>query len=620
MKNLYLLENIDYSNLKKKINTQDSEIITFDYFSHNILSTHQIKHRKMDEYLEEQDREKFFGLATSLWEWYNILDEKNFTFHNVNLLSIIDRNELHEFLMDLVPKIKALKKIIDKGLYDIIFVSSDIYEIFSKTKFKSNIKFLNKIEKNLLTLEKVDIPLNFEIMETKFTISRKKYKMLKGNIEKTTTGLFRLRKNYENKKKIVLIEFDPEIYHDLLQEINKRGFQPVLVNFRKTATASLRSIKYLKKSNSLVMLAEDWLKKSQFEEIKTARANFLHKIKNVTKNKIFLPNFVYDEIDFNMTIQEKINNILIQRLDEYLAQILVAESIENADDVLGIITLNFSGETEKIFSRIQSDIPVILLQHGFANYTKAISYFDILDDYHLIKHKIAVWGDIIKDYLIHVKAIPENKIIVSGSPKYDSYSKIKKNKKNQKIMLVTLRPIITHMEGPRIELYEKYEKTLHKLIQISKDVENLQIIFKLHPQQNISNQIIINMIKENEGIKILQFEPIKELLADCDLHVNIAPDNFDASSVILEAMMMGKPTLNIQLQKNEIEFEFIKDNAIKSVYYDSNIERSVLDLISHHGTDELFSNSQNFLNKYMKNRGNAAKKLIDSIEDLVAKN
>jgi len=110
---------------------------------------------------------------------------------------------------------------------------------------------------------------------------------------------------------------------------------------------------------------------------------------------------------------------------------LVAESIENADDVLGIITLNFSGETEKIFSRIKNDIPVILLQHAFANYTKSISYFDILDDYHLIKHKIAVWGDIVKNYLIHVKAIPENKIIVSGSPKYDSYSRIEKNKKSQ---------------------------------------------------------------------------------------------------------------------------------------------------------------------------------------------
>ena len=619
MKNLYILQDINEEKLSE-LKEENADFIAFDYISHKILAKNKIKHNLIDDYINENDRKEIFQFCSTCLKQYERSNESDLKFHNIDLVSIVDRNELHEFLMDLVPKIKALKKIIDKGLYDIIFVSSDIYEIFSKTKFKSNIKFLNKIEKNLLTLEKVDIPLNFEIMETKFTISRKKYKMLKGNIEKTTTGLFRLRKNYENKKKIVLIEFDPEIYHDLLQEINKHGFQPVLVNFRKTATASLRSIKYLKKSNSLVMLAEDWLKKSQFEEIKTARANFLYKIKNVTKNKIFLPNFVYDEIDFNMTIQEKINNILIQRLDEYLAQILVAESIENADDVLGIITLNFSGETEKIFSRIKNDIPVILLQHAFANYTKSVSYFDILDDYHLIKHKIAVWGDIIKDYLIHVKAIPENKIIVSGSPKYDSYSKIKKNKKNQKIMLVTLRPIITHMEGPRIELYEKYEKTLHKLIQISKDVENLQIIFKLHPQQNISNQIIINMIKENEGIKILQFEPIKELLADFDLHVNIAPDNFDASSVILEAMMMGKPTLNIQLQKNEIEFEFIKDNAIKSVYYDSNIERSVLDLISHHGTDELFSNSQNFLNKYMKNRGNAAKKLIDSIEDSMVKN
>ena len=619
MKNLYILQDINEEKLSK-LKEENADFIAFDYVSHKILAKNKIKHNLIDDYINENDRKEIFQFCSTCLKQYERSNESDLKFHNIDLVSIVDRNELHEFLMDLVPKIKALKKIIDKGLYDTIFVSSDIYEIFSKTKFKSNIKFLNKIEKNLLTLEKVDIPLNFEIMETKFTISRKKYKMLKKNIEKTTTGLFRLRKNYENKKKIVLIEFDPEIYHDLLQEINKRGFQPVLVNFRKTATASLRSIKYLKKSNSLVMLAEDWLKKSQFEEIKTARADFLHKIKNVTKNKIFLPNFVYDEIDFNMTIQEKINNILVQRLDEYLAQILVAESIKNKNDVLGIITLNFSGETEKIFSRIKNDIPVILLQHAFANYTKSISYFDILDDYHLIKHKIAVWGDIIKDYLIHVKAIPENKIIVSGSPKYDSYSKIKKNKKSQKIMLVTLRPIITHMEGPRIELYEKYEKTLHKLIQISKDVENLQIIFKLHPQQNISNQIIINMIKGNEGIKILQFEPIKELLADCDLHVNIAPDNFDASSVILEAMMMGKPTLNIQLQKNEIEFEFIKDNAIKSVYYDSNIERSVLDLISYHGTDELFSNSQNFLNKYMKNRGNAAKKLIDSIEDLMVKN
>ena len=81
MKNLYLLENIDYSNLKKKINTQDSEIITFDYFSHNILSAHQIKHRKMDEYLEEQDREKFFKNLNNIG--YCFSDEKKYFFNNI---------------------------------------------------------------------------------------------------------------------------------------------------------------------------------------------------------------------------------------------------------------------------------------------------------------------------------------------------------------------------------------------------------------------------------------------------------------------------------------------------------------------------------------------------------
>ena len=308
MKNLYILQDINEEKLSE-LKEENAVFIAFDYISHKILAKNKIKHNLIDDYINENDRKEIFQFCSTCLKQYERSNESDLKFHNIDLVSIVDRNELHEFLMDLVPKIKALKKIIDKWSYNTIFVSSDIYEIFSKTKFKPNIKFLNKIEKNLLTLEKVDIPLNFEIMETKFTISRKKYKMLKGNIEKTTTGLFRLRKNYENKKKIVLIEFDPEIYHDLLQEINKHGFQPVLVNFRKTATASLRSIKYLKKSNSLVMLAEDWLKKSQFEEIKTARANFLHKIKNVAKNKIFLPNCVYEEIDFNVIIQKKINDI-----------------------------------------------------------------------------------------------------------------------------------------------------------------------------------------------------------------------------------------------------------------------------------------------------------------------
>ena len=181
MKNLYLLENINDNNLKKKIDMMNSEIITFDYFSHNILLANQIKHKKMDEYLEEQDRKEFFGIATSLWEWYEILDEKNFAFHNINLLSIIDRNELHEFLMGLIPKIKAIKKILAQVNFTKIYASFEIYQLLKNNPDYDVTLFAGYKNNSPLTHD--EITLNFDNIpfSIKPKLSRTKFRMLKRN-------------------------------------------------------------------------------------------------------------------------------------------------------------------------------------------------------------------------------------------------------------------------------------------------------------------------------------------------------------------------------------------------------------------------------------------------------
>jgi len=618
MTELYILEGIKEEELTNLVKKNFSEFITFDYESHKKLSDRNIHHKLIDDYITDLDRREIFDFSNRCLKKIEEFNESVLRFHDINLVNLIDRNELRGFLMNIIPKIKVVEQILQDNNYEKIFLSSNIYEIFVDSGFKENIRLLNTIQDGFMSFEKIDIPIELGILKTKITINRSKYKIIKHVIEKCIGNFFGLRKN--DKKKIVLLEFNPEVYHDLLKEINRRGFQPVLINFRRSPIFNFKTIRYLIKSKSAIMFPKDWLEKVELEEFEKNKINFFNKMNEVIKNKKIFLDFDYKGINFSSFLQKQLNRILIQRLDEYIMQILIAESIKSRSDIQGIVTLNFSGETEKAFSYVQEKIPILYLQHGFANYIESTSHFDVLDDFHLIKNKIAVWGDIIKDYLIRVKAIPENKIIVSGSPKYDSFSRIEKNRKRKKIMLVTIRPIAINVEGPRIELYEKYKKTLDKLILISNSIENLEIIFKLHPQQNPSNQIIIDMIKKNNRIKILQFNPIKELLSDCDLHVNIAPDNFDASTVILEAMIIGRPTLNIQLQKNEIEFEFMKAGAIKTINYDSDIKEAIFDLISHHGTEELINNSQNFLNKYMKNRGNAAKKLIDSIEDLMTRN
>jgi hypothetical protein len=611
MTKLYVLEKIEETRLLSLTKDDSSNFISFDYDSHKILSNGNITHKLIDDFLTDFDRKNIFHKCNEYLKKIEQFDNLILNFHGQNFINLIDRNELLEFLMDFIPQIHVLQKILEYSNYEKIFLPLPLYEIFLKSKFKDKIYLINNSVEKLATFEKIEIPLG--LFNSKITINRKKYKIIKQLIEKYIGNLFGLIKIKNQNKKIVLLEFDPNVYHVLLEQINKSGFEPILINFRKSPIYNFDAIKSLRKSKSKIVIPKNWLTKYELNEFEKNKIIFLTKINDIIKNKTIFLNFKYKEIDFSYFLQSKLNQLLIQRYDEYLIEILIAETIQSRNDVKCILALNLSGENEKVFSTIVKKIPVLLLQHGFSNYTDSISYFDILEDFDLVKNQILVWGNIVKDYLINVKKMDSSKILVTGSPKYDFYnSKIKKNTQKRTI-LVTLRPIINHMEGLRIELFDRYAETFKKIIQISKNDPQIEIIFKLHPQQNTSNTIIKNMVTTNEKIKFIQHEPIKKLLENCDLHVNIATDNFDASSVILEAMLLKKPTLNVQLQKNTFEFEFIKDEAIKIINYDEDISKEILNLFDKKVSSKLIENSQKHLSKYIKYRDTASSSLINLI-------
>tara|TARA_B110001454_G_scaffold140161_1_gene130145 strand:+ start:2019 stop:3869 length:1851 start_codon:yes stop_codon:yes gene_type:complete len=613
MTTLYILEEIEETKLLALTQDNSSEFISFDFNSHKILSDRNIAHKLIDNFLTDFDRKKIFDHSNEYLKKIEKFNNSDLNFHGINFINLIDRNELLEFLMDIIPQIHVVQKILKNNNYEKIFLPLILYEIFLESKFKDKIYSFNDYNEKFTTFEKIEIPIRLGMFHSKIMIDRKKYKIIKQIIEEYIGNFFGLIKIKNKHKKIILLEFDPTIYHTLLEEINQSGFEPILINFRKSPIYNFDAIKSLSKSKSTVMIPKYWLTKDQLNEFKKNKIFFLTKINNIIKNKIIFLYFKYDEINFSSFLQKKLNQLLIQRYDEYLMEILVTESIQSRNDVQSILTLNLSGENEKVFSKVVQKHPIILLQHAFANYTSSTSYFDVLDDFDLIKNKIAIWGDVVKNYLVNVKKIDENKILVTGSPKYDFYNSKIKTKTKKKIILVTLRPIINHMEGLRIELFDRYNETLQKIIQISKNNPYVEIIFKLHPQQNTSNIIIKNMIQTNEKIKFFQHESIKKLLENCDLHVNIATDNFDASSVIVEAMLLKRPTLNIQLQNNLFEFEFIVDNAIKTINYNADIYKEILYLLNENNSLQLIKNSQKHLTRYMKHRNDASHTLINAI-------
>lgn len=86
--------------------------------------------------------------------------------------------------------------------------------------------------------------------------------------------------------------------------------------------------------------------------------------------------FQYNEIKFDQMMNQLISKIFQDRIDEYLTQIFVANKVSKFENVLAMISLNLSGETEQVFSKIIKNCPIILTQHAFSNYNNSISFYD----------------------------------------------------------------------------------------------------------------------------------------------------------------------------------------------------------------------------------------------------
>ena len=148
---------------------------------------------------------------------------------------------------------------------------------------------------DVITLSYDNIPFSI-----KPKLSRAKFRMIKRNQEKIASKIFGLRKDNPEKKKIVLIEFNPEVYEELLYEMQRKKIQPILINFRRPATWSLNSINILHKTDSLVISHEDFIDKQILTQIKEEKKSILLKIENALKNEsLKLSNlFVYEGISF----------------------------------------------------------------------------------------------------------------------------------------------------------------------------------------------------------------------------------------------------------------------------------------------------------------------------------
>jgi len=613
MKKIIILDKL---NEVDSINEQENiKIFSVDHITHTTLSENKIEHILADTLIEQKKKLETFEQSYLYLNWFEKISREQFMFYEHNLLEIIDYNEFQTMLIDKLSKLLIVKNILDLEKPEQIITTNNILKIIKTLNYKVEIKLISEInEKEKLFFDTVEINLDLKILPKKIVLSRKKYTWIKNLLENIVCKIFNLEYKENVKKSILFLEFNPELYEKLFYEINEHGKQPVILNSRRSPVWNKKSINILKRTNSKVVTFDQFLNKTDKKEISIKSSLFKKNILKLFEEEEKLKSiFSINNISFWNLVKNQVTNMYLNRIEERLSYILISKKLSDSKNFGCAVSLNLSGEAEKIFSD-KKKFNLILLQHGFANYSKQIRWHEKIDGIHLLQNKIAVWGNIMKNYLIENCQISDHNIIVSGSPRHDSFFENKSIIDNDKTILLTPRPIIYNIEGEDSKKYELYEETIKRIVKcISKN--NLKLIVKLHPQQNEHNERIRKIIANiNPKIEVFQSTPILNLLRRCFLTINLSPDSYDASTTILESMILKKPVIDVSLCKKIYDFEFLKDEAIYVLNTSADIEKVITEFASNKKLqEEWIRKSQIHLKKYLSEHGNASKILAKKL-------
>jgi hypothetical protein len=605
----------------EEIKNEEIKIFSLNYAVHNFLKENKISHDIGEELLNENEVNTIFDKTVSLYNWYDQIKEKLPVYEGITIFSLLDTAEFHEFILNNIYKFFLIKKIIINLKPKKIIATSKIIEIIHNFNFNSlELSVFNndKIEK--MIYDTIPVKFNLGKIPISFIISRNFFKTSKKLFENIICTFNNLWYNpLKNKSIVLLLEFNPSQFKNLFSEFSKKNIDIVVFNNRKPAMWDKESISILKKNNSKVLNFSKLIstfKKNQLLEIEN---QIISEIKSLFQSPTLTKIFSLNDDSFWPLIQNDLEQTFTSRISEYVSLIYVTKKFLNQSSVKCIISLNAIGETEKTVLSLKTDnIQSIVLEHAFANYLPEISRYDTSSSYSLFPEKIAVWGPIQKQYLINQHKIDETRIIECGSPKHDSFLEQKEIIFNsKKTILICPRPIIDYAGHKSSNLHEKYSDTLKKILK-SFNTNDFEILVKLHPGNDPHNEILKNEIKKlSSKIKLHQVTPIKNLIEISTFVINISPEGFDPSTIMMESMLLKKPVVNIILDNNILQFDFVKQNAIINLDSSENFDYYFRKLLSDDNFYKSYiNNGQVFLNQYLSNIGNASFNLVQYISNI----
>lgn len=607
-----------------KLISDDTKVFSFEYNVHIELQNKNINHEIADDFLDQEKRFEIFDKVVEWRSWYSKINSIDYEVEKVNILKIFDAHEFQSYLLPISINLLIIKMIIEKEVPTKIIATTLLSKMIQAVIKGKNIKteFFENNSNNNLLWDTITIKYNIGRIPLTFKISRKNYSKIKNFVEKITIFFndLNFRPKPDKKKSVIFLEFNTESFSKLFRAMSKYNANLILVNQRRPTVWNKNSLDVIRNSKCKILKFENILNKDEKNKVELSINNQKKNLKLLWENSKLLDEiFQIEGISFWNVIKDTVKKNYLERLPQRILLIHGIKKLFATTDVRCIISLNESGETEKTFLESNNKrIPSILLEHGFIERIEKTKRFDVLSDYHSFNDKIAVWGEMKKEWLVAQYNIDPKRIIVTGSPRHDDYfsSRFEKKSKKGKILLLAPNPINDANGLATTNLKLKFNEVIKKILSIVKKFDDVQIIVKLHPIQLKHNEEIKSLIKKLDStVPIYLWTPIINTINRADAVVVITPEINGTPTILLESMILGKPTMNIYLDKKIPEYDHVKNKAVFTILDTDDLERSLEKILfDKEFQNDLQANADNFLKKFLANRGNASEKFASVLQ------
>ena len=626
-KSLVILDSSIQFDEFKKFSTENTTFVAADYETHKKLADSNTKHELLDNYLQKKERLELYDFVLSKYTWYeNLRRKSDFEFNNISILSLMSPLEFHEFILTVLIKLFSIKNIISRESPNEIFVSEKFLKYVKLVQDKNKIHTFDSNlndEKSFLT-NKIELRFNILSKPCTFYISKKNYSSLKKIYENFFCKINNLWLDKKTSKEIILlVEFNTSTYEEMIRTLSKSKKQVVVLNRRRSSIWNKNSIGILKSNNVKILDPEKFFDLHADPEFALEHKRLNENLHELWKSKELFSIFSMKEISFWPLIKDRLKKIYDYRLDDYLKFIFQSRNFLTQLNIKKIICLGESGETENVLLQsVENDVDSILLQHSFLRYNPELKKLQWkYEDQNMLGltcKKFFLWGNSDLNYFLENSKIQKDQLIISGSPRHDQFLQIKSstNSHTTKNILITLSPISERSGLGDTNLIIKYNYFLEKILKILNEFNDLKITVKLHPGENPHNSILIDFLKNQSNITVFQIENPNELIKKSDLMINISPELYDSSTIMLEGLLLRKPVIQLSLDDELSKVEPLKSPIIQISeieHFEQVISKIINDEIYR---KEIIEQISNKLNDYLSFQGNSNAKFLEIIEKI----